>query len=198
MHLHCMSPISKVLCLYFSRNVSFNTNLKFTRTYYFSLWSRGPCPSTLLCLSHASLVGKGQLTHSASSISRISFHPQLHFNFYFNFQLSFSIFNCKGQLTHSGSFISRISFQSQMHFQSHMMADVCGYLEMLLIIWGSNKKPFFFGQISSKVLPPPPFWSSFRSLTLKSLFFMTSYAAKVFPKEDNTSTQLGARQIPAQ
>ena len=141
-----MSPISKVLCLYFSRNVSFNTNLKFTRTYYFSLWSRGPCPSTLLCLSHASLVGKGQLTHSASSISRISFHPQLHFNFYFNFQLSFSIVIFNFQLqgsTHSlRIFYQSHLFPSQMHFQSDMMADVCGYLEMLLIIWGSNKKPF--------------------------------------------------------
>ena len=150
-----MSPISKVLCLYFSRNVSFNTNLKFTRTYYFSLWSRGPCPSTLLCLSHASLVGKGQLTHSASSISRISFHPQLHFNFYFNFQLSFSVFNCKGQLTHSGSFISRISFPRKCIFNPIWWLMCVDILRCSSLFGGVIKNLFFTVRLTLRFDPPP-------------------------------------------
>ena len=164
-----MSPISKVLCLYLSRNVSFNTNLKFTRTYYFSLWSRGPCPSTLLCLSHASLVGKGQLTHSASSISRISFHPQLHFNFYFNFQFSIFIFNCHFQFS-----IARVNSPTQDLLSVASLSTLkcifnpiwwlmCVDILRCSSLFGGVIKNLFYGQTDSKVWSPPPFGHLFEA-----------------------------------
>ena len=64
---------------------------------------------------------------------------------------------------------------------------------------GVTKNVFFSVRLTLSVDPPPPLTVIFsKPDSKKTVFFMTPYAAKVFPKEDNTSTQLGARQISAQ